>query len=157
MFFANASKMQMVRPENALPGRPDPLPLTEPHFLSGIDLKSPVPAGMAEAMFGMGCFWGLGGGAGRDAGVRDLVGAGGDGLGREGGGCDGGVWVEGGAADSQISGAAARWRSLAGGMDVEGDCAATWGSDGGPDECCGGVIEGGCSDVGDGRGLAGPG
>jgi peptide-methionine (S)-S-oxide reductase len=40
MFFANASKMQMVRPENALPGRPDPLPLTEPHFLSGIDLKS---------------------------------------------------------------------------------------------------------------------
>ena len=32
MFFANASKMQMVRPENALPGRPDPLPLTEPHF-----------------------------------------------------------------------------------------------------------------------------
>ncbi len=54
MFFANASKMQMVRPENALPGRPDPLPLTEPHFLSGIDLKSPVPAGMAEAMFGMG-------------------------------------------------------------------------------------------------------
>ena len=59
MFFANASKMQMVRPENALPGRPDPLPLIEPHFLSGIDLKSPVPAGMAEAMFGMGCFWGV--------------------------------------------------------------------------------------------------
>ena len=53
------AKMQMVTPENALPGRPDPMPVTEPHFLSGLDLKSPVPAGMEEAMFGMGCFWGV--------------------------------------------------------------------------------------------------
>jgi peptide-methionine (S)-S-oxide reductase len=58
MFFA-AKKTEMVSPENALPGRPEPMPVTEPHFLSGIDLKSPVPAGMAEAMFGMGCFWGV--------------------------------------------------------------------------------------------------
>ena len=35
------------------------MPLLEPHFLSGLPLKSPVPAGMAEAMFGMGCFWGV--------------------------------------------------------------------------------------------------
>ena len=53
------SKMQMATPENALPGRPEPMPVTEPHFLSGLDLKSSVPAGMAEAMFGMGCFWGV--------------------------------------------------------------------------------------------------
>ena len=53
------AKMQMVTPENALPGRPEPMPVTEPHFISGRDLKSPVPAGMAEAMFGMGCFWGV--------------------------------------------------------------------------------------------------
>ena len=53
------NKMQMVTPENALPGRAEPMPVTEPHFLSGLDLKSPVPAGMAEAMFGMGCFWGV--------------------------------------------------------------------------------------------------
>lgn len=59
MFFVDRKKMDMVAPENALPGRPEPLPLTEPHFLSGIDLKSPVPEGMAEAMFGMGCFWGV--------------------------------------------------------------------------------------------------
>ena len=39
MFFANASKMQMVRPENALPRPPVPLPLTEPHFLSGFGLR----------------------------------------------------------------------------------------------------------------------
>jgi peptide-methionine (S)-S-oxide reductase len=59
MFFVNRAKMQMVDPRDALPGRPDPIPTAELHFLSGIPLKSPVPAGMEEAMFGMGCFWGV--------------------------------------------------------------------------------------------------
>ena len=59
MFFSNARKSQMVAPQDALPGRADPLPTAETHFMSGIPLKSPVPAGMAEAMFGMGCFWGV--------------------------------------------------------------------------------------------------
>ena len=58
MFFT-ADKTAMVTPDKALPGRPEPMPITEPHFISGLDLKSPVPAGMAEAMFGMGCFWGV--------------------------------------------------------------------------------------------------
>ncbi|GGW40632.1 peptide methionine sulfoxide reductase MsrA [Gemmobacter lanyuensis] len=55
----NADKMKMVAPQDALPGRPEPLPTAETHFLSGLPLKSPVPEGMAEAMFGMGCFWGV--------------------------------------------------------------------------------------------------
>ena len=59
MFLFDRKKTELVRPENALPGRPDPLPTADTHFLSGIPLKSPVPAGMAEAMFGMGCFWGV--------------------------------------------------------------------------------------------------
>lgn len=59
MFQLFGDKMKMVDPKDALPGRAEPLPLTEPHFLSGLDLKSPVPAGFAEAMFGMGCFWGV--------------------------------------------------------------------------------------------------
>ena len=59
MFFSNARKTQMVAPQDALPGRPSPLPTAETHFLTGIPLKSPVPEGMAEAMFGMGCFWGV--------------------------------------------------------------------------------------------------
>lgn len=54
-----ADKMKMVAPENALPGRAQPLPTAETHFLSGIPLKSDVPAGMEEAMFAMGCFWGV--------------------------------------------------------------------------------------------------
>jgi peptide-methionine (S)-S-oxide reductase len=59
MFFLDRSKMQMVSPEKALPGRAEPLPTAERHFLSGLPLKSPVPDGMEVAMFGMGCFWGV--------------------------------------------------------------------------------------------------
>ena len=59
MFFIDRRKMQMVSPGDALPGRPDPIPTAETHFLSGLPLKSPVPDGMQEAMFGMGCFWGV--------------------------------------------------------------------------------------------------
>lgn len=59
MFFNTRSKMEMVTADQALPGRAEPLPTAQMHFLSGIPLKSPVPAGMAEAMFGMGCFWGI--------------------------------------------------------------------------------------------------
>ncbi|MCJ8138644.1 peptide-methionine (S)-S-oxide reductase MsrA [Falsirhodobacter halotolerans] len=57
MFFSKPTTM--VRPEDALPGRPDPIPTSDAHFISGIPLKSPVPEGMEEAMFGMGCFWGV--------------------------------------------------------------------------------------------------
>ena len=40
-------------------GRDTPIPTAETHFLSGIPLKSSIPEGMDEAMFGMGCFWGV--------------------------------------------------------------------------------------------------
>ncbi|WP_103332875.1 peptide-methionine (S)-S-oxide reductase MsrA [Pseudotabrizicola formosa] len=59
MFFMNRAKSQMVDPKDALPGRAEPLPTAETHFISGIPLKSPVPEGMEQAMFGMGCFWGV--------------------------------------------------------------------------------------------------
>ena len=59
MFLFDRKKNDMVNRADALPGRPAPLATAETHFLSGIPLKSPVPKGMAEAMFGMGCFWGV--------------------------------------------------------------------------------------------------
>lgn len=59
MFLIDRRKMTMVTPDKALPGRPTPLPTAERHFLSGIALKSPVPDGFDQAMFGMGCFWGV--------------------------------------------------------------------------------------------------
>lgn len=49
----------MVEPEDALPGRPHPIPTAETHFLTARPLAAPVPEGMEEAVFGMGCFWGV--------------------------------------------------------------------------------------------------
>ena len=59
MFLLDRAKMQMVTPDRALPGRAEPLPTAETHFLSGLPLKSDVPPGFEVAMFGMGCFWGV--------------------------------------------------------------------------------------------------
>lgn len=59
MFGFACKKVEMIAPADALPGREAPIPTAPTHFLSGIDLKSPVPEGMEEAMFGMGCFWGV--------------------------------------------------------------------------------------------------
>ena len=45
-------------PEDCLPGRADPMPVPERHFVNGRPLAGPYPAGMAKAVFGLGCFWG---------------------------------------------------------------------------------------------------
>ena len=42
----------------ALPGRADPLPTATRHFVNGQALQSPYPAGLEQAVFGLGCFWG---------------------------------------------------------------------------------------------------
>jgi peptide-methionine (S)-S-oxide reductase len=44
---------------HALPGRPEPIPTAETHFVNGRPLKGPYPEGLARAMVGMGCFWGV--------------------------------------------------------------------------------------------------
>ena len=58
MFLMSRAKSQMVAKDAALPGRPDAIPTAETHFVYGTPLTGDVPAGMQEAMFGMGCFWG---------------------------------------------------------------------------------------------------
>ncbi len=57
MFFMRKSAEMPARDE-ALPGRDDPIPTAETHFLNGAALKGPYPAGTEKAMFGLGCFWG---------------------------------------------------------------------------------------------------
>lgn len=59
MFFLDRNRMQMVAPEAALPGRAQPIPTAETHFLTGRPLQATPPEGMETAMFGMGCFWGV--------------------------------------------------------------------------------------------------
>jgi peptide-methionine (S)-S-oxide reductase len=51
-------KTRMPSPEEALPGRPQPLLVPERHFVNGNSMVPPFPEGMEQAMFGLGCFWG---------------------------------------------------------------------------------------------------
>ena len=59
MFLMSQKKTEMVDKNAALQGREEPLPTAAAHFLNGRPLKADVPDGMSEAMFGMGCFWGV--------------------------------------------------------------------------------------------------
>ncbi|WP_111656514.1 peptide-methionine (S)-S-oxide reductase MsrA [Isoalcanivorax indicus] len=58
MFGVGRDKTAMPTPETALPGRDTPLPVTEPHRITGLSLQPPWPEGCEVAIFGMGCFWG---------------------------------------------------------------------------------------------------
>lgn len=44
--------------EQALPGRAEPLPVADTHYVNGNPIKAPFPAGLQQAVFGLGCFWG---------------------------------------------------------------------------------------------------
>jgi peptide-methionine (S)-S-oxide reductase len=44
--------------DKALPGRSTSLGVPETHFVNGHRIVPPFPAGMREAVFGLGCFWG---------------------------------------------------------------------------------------------------
>ena len=58
MMWMRKKLTEMPSPDAALPGRPDPLPVNEKHFVNGHPIKPPFPGGMQQAVFGMGCFWG---------------------------------------------------------------------------------------------------
>lgn len=57
MFFMR-KKVEMPRPEEALPGRSEAIPTARTHFVNGRALQPPWPQGSETAIFGMGCFWG---------------------------------------------------------------------------------------------------
>ena len=51
-------KLAVPRPEDCLPGRSQPMPIPERHFVNHHPLAGPYPEGMQKALFGLGCFWG---------------------------------------------------------------------------------------------------
>ncbi|MBK8452645.1 MAG: peptide-methionine (S)-S-oxide reductase MsrA [Thiofilum sp.] len=57
--FRMFKKAEMPAPDNALPGRNTPMPISNRHYVNGHPLKPPFPATMQQAVFGMGCFWGV--------------------------------------------------------------------------------------------------
>ncbi|MBL3571201.1 peptide-methionine (S)-S-oxide reductase [Rhodovulum sulfidophilum] len=59
MFSLLGRKTDMVREDEALKGRPEPIATAETHHVFGRPLQAPVPEGMQEIVFGMGCFWGV--------------------------------------------------------------------------------------------------
>ena len=56
--FDYSHKVRMPTSQEALPGRSEPMPVPERHFVNGNRMVPPFPDGMALALFGMGCFWG---------------------------------------------------------------------------------------------------
>jgi peptide-methionine (S)-S-oxide reductase len=51
-------KTQMVTAEDALPGRPTPMPVPARHEVLGTPVAPPYPDGTEVAEFALGCFWG---------------------------------------------------------------------------------------------------
>jgi peptide-methionine (S)-S-oxide reductase len=59
MVLFGRQKTELVDPERALPGRPEPIPVPATHAVfPDRRIVPPFPEGMRTAVFGMGCFWG---------------------------------------------------------------------------------------------------
>ena len=56
MFGTN--KTTMPSPEDALRGGDASMPVADRHAVNGTPLEAPFPAGLEQAIFGLGCFWG---------------------------------------------------------------------------------------------------
>jgi peptide-methionine (S)-S-oxide reductase len=53
-----SKKSKIPTAEDALPGRSTRMHVPAGHFVNGNPLAPPYPAGMEQAVFGLGCFWG---------------------------------------------------------------------------------------------------
>ncbi len=56
--FLFRKRPEMPSAAEALPGRPNPIPTAETHFVNGNLLKGPYPPGTETLVVGLGCFWG---------------------------------------------------------------------------------------------------
>ena len=57
--FDLGRKDQLPTADTALPGRAEAMPVPAAHYVNGNPLKGPCPAHLRQALFGMGCFWGV--------------------------------------------------------------------------------------------------
>ncbi|MGJ0485891.1 MAG: peptide-methionine (S)-S-oxide reductase MsrA [Methylomicrobium sp.] len=57
MIFSS-KKLTLPDPAEALPGNPEPMRVTNRHFVNGNPILPPFPEPLRLAMFGLGCFWG---------------------------------------------------------------------------------------------------
>ncbi|MBT8441312.1 MAG: peptide-methionine (S)-S-oxide reductase MsrA [Gammaproteobacteria bacterium] len=56
--FLRRKSSTLPTPEQALPGRSDPMPVPDKHYVNGNPLKPPFPENLEQAVFALGCFWG---------------------------------------------------------------------------------------------------
>jgi peptide-methionine (S)-S-oxide reductase len=56
--FLLRHKTTMPEPQEALPGRPTPMPVPERHAVLDAPLRPPFPGDTEQVVVGMGCFWG---------------------------------------------------------------------------------------------------
>ena len=52
------NKTTMPSAAQALPGRSEPMRVTNRHFVTGHPIQPPFPPELEQALFGLGCFWG---------------------------------------------------------------------------------------------------
>jgi peptide-methionine (S)-S-oxide reductase len=57
--FDLREKQLMPEAESALPGRTESMPVPASHFVNGNPIQPPFPDHLQQAVFGMGCFWGV--------------------------------------------------------------------------------------------------
>jgi peptide-methionine (S)-S-oxide reductase len=57
--FQIRKKHLMPSADTALLGRGEAMSVPEQHFVNGNPLQAPFPEGLEQAVFGMGCFWGV--------------------------------------------------------------------------------------------------
>ena len=58
MSLFSRKPLEVPAPDQALPGRKEPIKVPARHFVKDAALQPPFPAGLETAVFGLGCFWG---------------------------------------------------------------------------------------------------